>query len=262
VLSLRGLAEAVKPVKQDHAMKNKFAITLSILIQTIAQAAPMGNGPYSPSERPPPVPLQKLEFSKQSAESGFYRSVDTQDEIRIFYQEGRGLCLELVRAGEIRFPKGLMCPSGMLEYGRAYQADLNQDGQPDYVLEYATGGCGLTPVYVIFLLSTGEGYALTCATSHFEESDFIFIQGKPRMIHSDLGQIEKCTDGKRHSFWIYNLLAFDKGEVKIDNSGAGIFPKVVWYSNAPNYRETTLLTPEQKAELIRQAQSCWREKVE
>jgi hypothetical protein len=150
----------------------------------------------------------------------------------------------------------------MLDYGSAYQAELNQDGQPDYVLEYATGGNGITPVYVIFLLSTGGEYTLTCSTSYFSESDFILIQGKPRMILSDLGGAEPCTDGKEHSFWTYNLLAFDKGEVKIDNRGAGIFPKIVWYSNAPNYRETTLLTPEQKADLIRRAQSCWREKPE
>lgn len=33
-------------------MKLEAAITLSILIQTVAQATPMENGPYSPAERP------------------------------------------------------------------------------------------------------------------------------------------------------------------------------------------------------------------
>ncbi len=155
-----------------------------------------------------------------------------------------------------------MCWSTGIDYGSAYQADLNQDGQPDYVFEYATGGNGITPVYVIFLLSTGEGYTLTCTTSHFEESDFILIQCKPSMILSGMWISELSTDGKEHSFWVYNLLAFDKGEVKLDNSGAGSFSKVVWYTDAPNYRETTLLTPEQKAELVRQAQSYWREKLD
>jgi hypothetical protein len=250
-------------------MNLQSLITFILLLQMVAQATPMGNGPYSPSERPLPVPLRKLEFTKQveftkqTGETGFYRSAEGQSELRLSIKAmDEGIYLEIIRAGQIRFPKSQMCPSGMLDYGSAYQADLNQDGRPDYVLEYATGGNGITPVYVIFLLSTGEGYALTCTTSHFEESDFILIQGKPRMIHSDLGQIEKCADGKLHSFWTYNLLAFDKGDVKLDNRGAGVFPKVVWYSNAPNYRETTMLNAEQKAELIRWAQSYWREKLE
>jgi hypothetical protein len=235
----------------------KFKITLVLLLQTVAQAAPIGNGPYSPAEHPPAVPLQKLEFTRQTEETGFYRSADAQTELRVFNQGGsEGIFLEMIRDGQVRFPKSPMCPLGMFNYGCAYQADLNRDGRPDYVLEYETGGNGIPPVYVIFLLSTGEGYTLTCTTSHFEENDFIFIQGTPRMIHSVMWMNQPGTDGKEHSFWIYNLLGFDNGDVKIDNSGAGIFPKIVWYSNAPNYRETTLLTPEQKAGLIRKAQTC------
>jgi len=242
--------------------KLKHLIAFVILLQTVAQATPMDNGPYSPAEeRPPAVSLRKLEFTKQTEETGFYRIADAQTEIRIFYKEFEGLYLELIRAGQIRFPKSRMCPSGMLNYGSAYQADLNQDGQPDYVLAYETGGNGITPVYVIFLLSTGEGYSLTTTTSYFDQTDFIFVGGKPRMIYSTFRQIEKCKDGKEHTFWIYNLLAFEKGEVKIDNTGAAIFPKVVWYSDAPNYRDTTLLKPEQKAELIRHSQTGWREKL-
>jgi len=242
-------------------MKLKHLIACVILLQTVVQATPMGNGSYSPAERPPAVPLRKLEFTKQTEETGTYRIADVQTELRLFYKEDKGLSLELIRAGQIRFPKSLMCPSGMLNYGSAYQADLNQDGQPDYVLAYETGGNGITPVYVIFLLSVGEGYVLTCTTSHFDETDFIFIQGKPRMVHSDLGQIKQCADRKEHSFWTYNLLGFEKGVVKIDNSGSTVFPKIVWYTDAPNHKETTLLNPEQKAELIRRAQTGWREKL-
>lgn len=151
----------------------------------------------------------------------------------------------------------------MFDYGSAYQADLNQDGLPDYVLEYATGGCGLNAglSWIVFLLSAGREYTLTLTTSYFDPPDLVLINGKPRMIHSELfDQLDGCADAKQHSFWVYNLLGFDGGEVRIDNSGADIFPKVVWYSNAPNYRETTLLTPEQKEFLIKKSQSSWQEK--
>ena len=244
-------------------MKKPTLFVIALLLRAVVQATPMGNGPYSPAERPPTVPLRKLEFTKLTGEAGFYRSADGQSELRMSSKAmDEGIYLEIIQAGQIRFPKSLMCPSGMLDYGSAYQADLNQDGQPDYVLEYETGGNGLTPVYVIFLLSTGEGYALTTTTSYFEATDFIFVGGKPRFIHTSLDKVEKCNDGKEHSFWVYNLLAFEKGIVKIDNSGSSVFPKIVWYSDAPNYRETTLLNSKQKAELIQQAQSGWREKLD
>ena len=235
---------------------NQKHIIAFILLQTAAQAAPVGNGPYSPAEHPSTVPLRSLEFTKQTDETGVYRIADSQTEIRLFYKDFEGLSLELTRAGKVIFPKSFMC--GGVFYGDAWQAELNLDGQPDYVLAYETGGNGIAPVYVIFLLSTGNGYTLACTTSHFEESDLIFIQGKPRMILSEMRMSQPSTDGKEHTFWIYNLLGFDKGKIKLDNSGAGIFPKIVWFSDAPNYRETTLLTPEQKADLIRRAQSGWR----
>ncbi len=128
-------------------MKLEAAITLSILLQTVAQAHPYGNGPYSPAKHPPTVPLQKLEFTKQTEETGFYRSADAQTELRLFNKgENVGLFLEIIRDGQVRFPQGFMCWSAGIDYGSAYQADLNQDGQPDYVLEYATGGNGITPV--------------------------------------------------------------------------------------------------------------------
>lgn len=248
-------------------MKNKVRFTFGKLLFAVAligtgvSAVPLNNGPYAPAEQPPLVSLNPLTLVTTSDSEVRFSDRDGI-QINISMTES-DIFTEIVNeAGETVFSKALTGEPSMGRFADAWSADLNQDGTRDFLMAYPSGGNGLNAglSHIVILLSNGSGYNLTMTATWFDPEDLIVAGGKPRLIHSTLfGQIDGCVDGKMHSFWVYNLLGFSNGEVRIDNSGAEIFPKVVWYSEAPNFRETDLLTPKQKAELIKRAQSGWRE---
>jgi hypothetical protein len=134
----------------------------------------------------------------------------------------------------------------------AYSADLNKDSIPDFVICLFSHGCGLASGHcnVAFVLSSGREYRLTTVSTLFPDaSDFVMINSTPCFIHTSFLGVEKCNDGKRHNFWVYNLLSFRKDGIKINNTVHLEFPKVVWYTSKPNHSETTIITDEQKAHL-------------
>ena len=134
----------------------------------------------------------------------------------------------------------------------AFSSDLNQDGVEDFFITSFSGGCGLASGYcnVAFILSAGDIYTLTTIETLFpDESNFILINKKPTFVHTSFHSVAQCTDGKAHNFWVYNLLSFDKNEIKVNNSIHPAFPKTIWYTFKPNHAETTILTDEQKLEL-------------
>jgi hypothetical protein len=131
-------------------------------------------------------------------------------------------------------------------------ADLNQDGQPDYVVSHWLGGCGLASGYynLGFLLSSGDGYKLTVITALWPDAgDYMLIDGKPCILHTSFHEVDECTDGKNHGFWVYNLLVIEGAKIKIANQLHPDFPKTIWYSFADSHDETELLTDEQKNKL-------------
>jgi len=114
-----------------------------------------------------------------------------------------------------------------------------------------------------FILSTGKNFKVTTISTMFPDaSDFIIIDKKPYFIHTSSHQVRKCTDGKSHSFWVYNILSFEKDEIKVMNSINESFPKTIWYSFKPNHKETSLLTVAQKAEIQKESLDSiyWKEK--
>ena len=141
----------------------------------------------------------------------------------------------------------------------AYSADLNRDGTIDFIIYSNSSGCGLACGYcdVAFILSSGGKYACATVLTMFpDDDDFILFNGKPHFIHTSLLGVGKCNDGKHHNFWIYNLIAFEKGGLKLDNSAHEAFPKTVWFTFKPNHTETTIITDGQKAELREKSQPC------
>ena len=139
-----------------------------------------------------------------------------------------------------------------------FSCDLNHDGQPDFILNIWSGGCGLAAEgsEVTFLLSSKDGYRATSFyLTDFGAEDLVqFKAGGPvYLILNDLtsNDGQKTSDGRDHNFWVYSLRRIDGTEfIKADVDQAG-FPKWVWYSFKENHSETTLLTPEQKAVLIK-----------
>lgn len=241
-------------------MTHKFTLRFSAafaaiaLIGCLVHAVPLNNGPYPPEDLPPTVKLEPLEFVKLSDSDGFFQygsDVDT----RIHISMDSGVVFAEIHCNDrVEFPQTRLFDSGLIYPGQAWAAKLNDDGREDFLLSYPTGGCGLNAdlSYICILLSTDSGYKLTVTATWFDPSDLIVVDERPRLIHSSfIGLVSGCSDGQTHSFWVYNLLGFQGGAVHIDNSGETIFPKVVWYSEKPNYRETERLTAEQKAVLIK-----------
>jgi hypothetical protein len=146
-----------------------------------------------------------------------------------------------------------------------YTADLNQDRTDDFIIYTEVLGLGLTFAMcnVAIILSSKEGYTLTTISTLFpEEISFILLNKKPYFIHTSFHRVNECKDGKNHNFWVYNLLAIGKNGLKVDNSAHPAFPKTIWYTFKPNHSETTIITPEQKAELRKQSLTdiFWKKK--
>jgi hypothetical protein len=238
-----------------------------LIVATVASTVLGYNGSHGPF--PDDTKVERAPLTELSRGSG---STNTISNPRYTFpipgeKESR---LNIVRKPDAWFAevvvagKTVMQPSAFSPYGTvggltAYTADLNRDEVTDFVVYSFSGGCGLACGHcnVAFILSSGEEYTLTAVTTLFpDESDFIIVDKKPYFIHTSFLGVDKCKDRKNHNFWIYNLIAFGKDAVKVDNSVHSAFPKTIWYTFKPNHTETSIITDEQKAELKRQSLTC------
>ena len=138
-----------------------------------------------------------------------------------------------------------------------FACDLNGDGQPDFIVNVWSGGCGLAAEgsEVTFLLSGKDGYHATSFFLYdFGKQDLVrFKAGGPvYFIFNDLigSGGEKTRDWREHNFWVYDLYRIEGGRfVPADADQLG-FPKWVWFTNKDNHEETTQLSQAQKTRLL------------
>lgn len=141
--------------------------------------------------------------------------------------------------------------SGVVE---AYQAELNGDGKPDYVIQIPSGGCGLASLYCdrVFYLSSGLSYhTATELTLSPGPEDFLSSPASAtgtRLIHTTFIPGEAGKDGKAHNYWVYHLLDIKGNRIR-ECKNDPRFPRWIMYTHRPNQRETTQLTQEQKSRL-------------
>lgn len=138
-----------------------------------------------------------------------------------------------------------------------FSCDLNGDGQPDFIVNVWSGGCGLAAdgSEVTFLLSSKDGYrAASFYLYAFGNKDLVrFKPGGPvYLVFNDLigSDGEKTRDGRAHNFWVYDLLRIDGNRLVPANPEQPRFPKWIWFTNQDNHEETTQLSQEQKARLL------------
>ena len=92
-----------------------------------------------------------------------------------------------------------------------YAADLNSDGEMDYVLEFDPYGNGLQAEFrtLVFLLSQKKKYVLYKLDAFSpSDEDFVSFKGSEtsQFIHNYFVYGEKGKDGKAHNYFVYNIL--------------------------------------------------------
>ncbi len=136
--------------------------------------------------------------------------------------------------------------------------DLNGDGQPDFIVNIWSGGCGLAAdgSEVTFLLSSKDGYRSASFYLYgFGNEDLVRFkpQGLVYFIFNDLigSDGEKTRDGREHNFWVYELKRIDGARFVPADADQPGFPKWVWFTSKENHEETRQLTPAQKTRLLK-----------
>ena len=236
-----------------------FVIFIALLLAGNALAYNQDHRPFTPETQPRRISLAPLSDPIQLEGS-------TSENPRLLFESTNGPVakIQIVRDGQFLLLDMSVDGRSILsnvpfspfeEFGGQLEvltADLNRDDQPDYVVRHWLGGCRLAGGYynLGFLLSSGDSHELTVVAALWPDpDDIMLIDGKPSLLHTTFHEVEKCTDGKSHNFWVYNILAIDGGEIKVANERLPGFPKTVWYSFAPGHDETDLLTDEQKTDL-------------
>jgi hypothetical protein len=230
---------------------------------------PTSYGPFPPGHEPAAITLDKCELAHEIKPAG--------DEIdgairsyRLTVGEPSRKQIELALRGttngweiNLRDAQGRnLLPASFTNrmttsQMEVFSCDLNGDGQPDFIVNVWSGGCGLAAdgSEVTFLLSSKDGYrAASFYLYAFGTKDL--VRFKPQepvyFIFNDLigSDGEKTRDGREHNFWVYDLLRLDGNRFVPANADQPGFPKWIWFTNKDNHEETTQLSPEQKNRLL------------
>lgn len=225
-------------------------------------------GPFPPGTRPGLFPVHDL-VALPSNDANFYlveMSGPRGTKAPMIQASQRktddGVDLSVLTFDRKRLSGPFHVSSSLLKpYG--YSADLNGDGVLDYILTIHHGtvgaiGGGLEDV--VFVLSTGDRYAVSMVTSlYVGPHDFLNVSGHFHFLHTTVfGVTEQVRgkDGLHHNYWIYNLLDLNGAMVRLNNSTMSGFPKWVFWTFAANHDETDQFTSEQKAQLFDPDRIC------
>lgn len=256
-------------------MKVFWFLVVGVWAAGTVWAFPPGYNPFPEDARPEPVELQNIYAGKM------LRIVEEPDQSAVFRDEGDGqervvrlwiagdneLQMSLEIAGEKRI-NGLPLGDTGWALHRIYGADLNRDGVEDYVVQSWSGGCGRaasrTPM--CFVLSNGDGYTANETVTYYGRSEnFVLLDGKPCFVNVMDADGGPSQDGFAHSYYVQNILTFDKDRVRVANELHPGFPRIQWDQNEihtdprafewkePLGSETTLLTDGQKQNLFEYA---------
>jgi hypothetical protein len=148
----------------------------------------------------------------------------------------------------------------------AYYAELNGDGKPDFIFESGSHANGLGGEFGgrIFLLSSDRGYRYIAMEGVMNDSRLVHLANEsfatlilqrmvePALPDDSIGVLGR--DGKKHTYFIFDLIQFDPASLKgakMNNSQDVRFPFWAQYTNNPQKKETTQLTPASKKALWR-----------
>ncbi len=224
------------------------------------------HGPFEDDDWPNVVPLDQCDGGR--CEGGVIAGFNIRGRYLLKDRPG----VELVTARHRQWPgwwlfvldadgKILAEPACIAQWGPAgstvWWGHLNRDGKEDFVLNTYLGGCGsiyTTSSYVTFVLSNPEGYTLTSTIGQWSGLDYFVDMdrdGRCEFIHTRFveGRCAVARDGKRHNYWVYNILQVQGDKLVLRNDLAPQFPKWIWYTYGPNHQATTMITDDQKRAL-------------
>lgn len=152
-------------------------------------------------------------------------------------------------------------PAGFID--RVEFADLNGDGQDDFILNLSDHGNGLAAELggMLYLLSSAKGYRYLAMKDVMNNSPrYMRINDSKVLILQRLALDKnganslRGNDGKSHTFFIFDLLQFDvaapKG-IKLANRLDARFPFWTLFSDKPSHVETSKLSSVRKLALWR-----------
>ena len=159
-------------------------------------------------------------------------------------------------------------PSGFLD--EVWSSDLNGDGRPDVLLRMGSHGNGLAAEIggLIFLLSDGKRY-------HYVSLDDVMPGREIRLFSSPDGHGEvlllqrmagqgqrlRGDDGRRHVFFVFDLLGFGSDGLSLMNRLDARFPFWTQMTSKPTRTETRLLDEKRKRMLWRDPVKAARKHV-
>ena len=273
-VAMEGTREPVPPRSIRRADSRKANLARPVSSATVAAlilaatapllAYPKDHGPFEPGKEPPQAKLTELPVidrvippaNQSGLELTFGEAHSRSPKIRVRQQDdGSWLTLIGVNGNTIlpatRVSTYKCCASA------AYQGDFNQDGTPDYVLHFPSGGCGLGAEYHdrVLLLSTATSYVvLTEPTVDPGPEDFVrLLPGRGyQIVHTTFVYGEAGKDKRKHNYWAYHLLQIDGEKITLSTADSRL-PRWVLYTARPNHKDTNQLTQEQKKRLFREA---------
>ena len=125
--------------------------------------------------------------------------------------------------------------------------DLDGNGSPDLLADWNSGGCGLAGQFsamTAILTDAVEHRAAITELGWCCGLDVVTVR-KPgvQILLRGFVRCNRCTDGKPHNFWTFNLVGFHNLRPIAMNDAAADLPRFEWLSFRHEDRNRALLTP-------------------
>ena len=152
-------------------------------------------------------------------------------------------------------------PFGMLagaHWVSVQEGDCDGDGHPDALVRSSAMGCGLNAGiggdWIVLLRPASPGRTpqaslLELPVSHGAYPLDVDGNGRLEFVVQMFGGCERCTDGKPHNFWVWEMVGIQDGRLVDLNATVMDFPRFEWLSFDRKDRWRPLLTPEMKRQV-------------
>jgi hypothetical protein len=131
-----------------------------------------------------------------------------------------------------------------------YETDLDANGRNDYIVISDSRGCGLAAQIsmIDLFMSEEDGSFSVISYETFDAAIQDFLQDGT-LLRMDM------YGGAKHNYFVYSRYRVDDGVLVNVNSEHKGFPKFIWYTNEANDKDTTHLSPEERAAFIKGMES-------